>query len=82
MELEHLVPYVESLTNQALQDLEPLLDSDDFYDQETIKNFLEGISTLEGELKSMGGEFNSHIKDKINEINNRLQSTNDSGETI
>lgn len=72
MELEHLVPYVESLTNQALQDLEPILNSDDFYDQETIKNFLEGIAILEGELKSMGGELNSQIKDKINEINNRL----------
>lgn len=82
MELEHLLPYVESLTNKALQDIEPILDSDDFYDKENIKNFLEGIAILEGELKSIGGSLNSHIKDKINEINNRLQSTNDSGETI
>lgn len=81
MELESMItPYVESLVNQSLQDIEPLLNSDGLYDQENIKNFLEGISTLEDELKSMGGEFNSHIKDKINEINNRIRLIDTLGE--
>ncbi len=72
MELEHLLPYVESLINKALQDMEPILNSKYLYDQESIKNFLEGISTLEGEVKAMGGTLNPHITDKISEINDKL----------
>lgn len=75
MELENLItPYVESLINQSLQEIEPLLDSDNLSNKEDIQTFLEGILTLEGELVSMGGALSPNIKGKINEINDRLSN--------
>ena len=81
MELENMIaPYVESLINQSLQEIEYVLRSEDLSNKENITSLLEGVLILKEELNDLGGMLSPHITDKINEITDEIHSINTLGD--
>jgi effector-binding domain-containing protein len=81
MELEILlIPYLEEAIEETLQNIIPLLNSEELEDKENVKMFFSMIQELKSEISSIDSTLKPEINAKIDDIIAQLSITDEVGD--